>query len=75
MIRNSLIELYAQVLRVLATARSLYSKNTARRTIHALFNPEEATELLRTLNTLEENYPLISTHVSRMAGTSASRRG
>jgi hypothetical protein len=49
----ALVELYAVMLRLMALAYRLFAKNTAARTIHALFNPSEVSDFLAKCQALE----------------------
>ncbi|KAL3470106.1 ankyrin repeat-containing domain protein [Aspergillus californicus] len=55
---TTLCKLYAAALALLAEAGSLFSASTAKRTIHALFKPGEATGILAELATQESQLTL-----------------
>lgn len=48
-LQSALVELYKASLELLANATHLFSKNTAKRTIHAILNPDETSDILSTL--------------------------
>jgi ankyrin repeat domain-containing protein 50 len=50
---TALVKLYAAVLRVMALAYGLFNKNTATRATHALFNPDDVSNVLAECQRLE----------------------
>jgi len=52
-LHNALIQLYAETLRMLALCHRMFVKNTAKRAVHAIFQPGHVSELLEKCEKLE----------------------
>jgi ankyrin repeat domain-containing protein 50 len=70
----ALVTLYAAILRLMALAHRLFDKNTATRTMHALVNPSQVSDLLAKCQDLETRVEIEAQNCERMRSQEADTR-